>query len=286
MKKILLPLTMLMIVLILSGCGVIEALIENDNQNIPEVVMTPEEIEGPEEPDETERDDTLPDPTPTEVEAVEGACYHPFLPIRDDATWEYEVDNASDYILRIEETRDDTFTMIQEIEEENISLTVDWYCTEDGLMRGSFGNLELLGEATDEDTPETDFAVIDWEGETLPAFELMEIDYNWTSSYTMDADMEVEGFTTTVQMLITLNHEVTSIEIVDVEAGTFDESFRVDTDGEMEMRMLMNDTTTTISELNFTSSTWYVEGVGMVRREDRSTGFTTITELVDSSLLD
>lgn len=214
-------------------------------------------------------------------------CYHPYFPIIEGASWTYDDDLDEDYIIRIEETRENSFTMTQQLlNDENFLFTADWYCSEEGILRGSFAQVDLINQAAGgEESPEFEFETLEWEGETLPSPELLDIDYAWTSSYKLAANFDIEGFSDTFEVNVTIDHEIASIEEVTVPAGTFPEAIRVDSTGQIDMSSFLGGNTPFLNNFDFSYSTWYVEGIGMVESSSNISGFDTGVRLTESSLL-
>ena len=114
----------------------------------------------------------------------------------------------------------------------------------------------------------------------------MEIGYTWTSTYTLSAEVNLEGFSQTMQIQVSIDHTISAIEAVTVPAGTFPEAYRVDSTGSIEMLMIMGESSNPLSSFAFNFSTWYVEGLGMVKSSSEFSGISSATELIDSSLLE
>jgi hypothetical protein len=189
--------------------------------------------------------------------------------------------------LRIEETGENSFTMIQEMTQSDAMYSADWYCSEKGILRGSFGQVDLLNQAAGgEETPKFEFEAIEWEGETLPSPELIELDYAWTSNYKLSANLEIEGISQTSEVRVSIAHKIGAIESVTVPAGTFPEAVRVDSHGEIDMILVMGESTIPFSGLDFDYSTWYVEGLGMVKSSNIFSGYANDVVPTESSLID
>jgi hypothetical protein len=170
---------------------------------------------------------------------------------------------------------------------DNTIFTANWFCSEDGLLRGSFGQVEMLNQSLgEEDSPEFEFETLEWEGYTLPAPELIEVGYSWTSDYKLSADFNLEAFASSMEVIVQIQHTVAAIEEVTVPAGTFPNAIRVDSSGNIEMLMMMGETSNVLNNVDFDYITWYVEGIGMVKSSDDYMGYSTGTELVESSFLD
>ena len=293
MKKIALPLMILTFTLLLSSCALNEPELENNDQNIPEVNITPEPTESSEITERSEAEGvsevieptaSLPEPTPTVEMVVDGPCNHPLFPIFDGASWHYEDNLDGGYIVVLEETGQDSFMMTQEVINDGLTITVTWYCIEGGLLSGSVFDLDMLGSGD----PGTSMIIhnIDMEGQTLPSYELMALGYGWQSTYNLAADLVIGGETIEADLLISMDHVMAAIEPITVPAGTFPEAHRIDTTAKAEIRVFMNGIPTTLNETDFTRSNWYAEGVGMIKGEYYEGGLSSIEELISFSFLD
>lgn len=259
-------------------------------QEQPEPTLTetlPQEEPPAEEPQQTP---TLEAATaaPAEPQAdTDTQCYHPYFPIIEGASWTYDDTLDEDYTMRIEETSEDSFKMTQEMLNENVIFTAEWFCSKDGILRGSFGQLDLINQASgDEETPEFQFETLEWEGQTLPSPELLEIGYAWTSFYKLSANIDIEALSQSTEMEVIVDHEIVDSEEVTVPAGTFSEVIRVDSDGVILITLVDEENSTPIGASNFKYSTWYVKDLGMVKTTSEASGFTTGVSLIESSLLD
>ena len=117
------------------------------------------------------------------------ACYHPFLPVIDGATWTYSEIMESDYTLTMKIIDENTFIMDQELHDDGTIFSVEWFCSEDGLLQGTFADVDLFGNSTDFEDMDLSFETLNWEGQTLPDADLIEVGYTWTASYTLSSEM-------------------------------------------------------------------------------------------------
>ena len=285
---------------LLFACGITDPMLEAADQSeesfvediAPEVALETQpqqENEMTEEPQETEQinEESQSVGDPINQPDKNNACYHPYFPITDGAYWTYQESAGEDYQLRVTETGQDTFTLTQEMLNDDAVFTADWFCSENGILSGSFGQVDLLNQAADvEGSPEMEFETLVWEGETLPEPALMVPGYAWSTNYQMNAEMNIESFMQTFEAHVTVEHEIGAIEEVTVPAGVFPEAVRVDSRGVIEMILAMGETTMPVSGFEFIYSTWYVENVGMVKSSSDTTGLTNLVELVESSHLD
>ena len=294
MKQKFLPVFLILSAFFLFGCGLTN-LFAGDNATPPASpqaeATTPIQPTSTTQPQQTtepteQEESSESEPTTTVFAETDSVCYHPFFPIVEGASWTYDDDFDSGYTITVEETGQDTFLMTQEMENEDAVFMAEWYCGEDGLLRGTFGQMDILSEATGEENPEFAFTTLEWEGETLPAPELMEPGYTWTSEYRLEAELNIEGFSGTSEVMVSIDHEIAAIEEVTVPAGTFPEAYRVDSRGEVGFAMFMGEDSSPINALDFNFRTWYVEGLGMVKSADEFTGYSSTVELISSSLLE
>ncbi len=293
MKRKLVPVLLILSSFFLFACGLTDMIMGDETQipNLPQEETMAEESGG--EDSEDEPTEEMNEPTPAESAQLdtESACYHPLFPVVEGASWTYDYESGEGYTLRIEETGEDTFTMSQTMEgdmegEEEMVYTIDWYCSENGLLRGTFGQLELLSESAEMEGADFSFETLEWEGQTLPAPELLEEGYTWTTEYQLRGEMNLEGAATAVDVTVVMDYTVGAIEEVSIPAGTFPEAVRIDNTSDIEISIAAGETNVPMSTMNFSSSTWYAEDIGMLKTETAFSGFSTDVELVESSLID
>jgi len=217
---------------------------------------------------------------------MDSNCYHPFFPITEGAFWAFQLSTGESYTMTVTNVTDESFTLTQDFTESDLVLSVDWFCSEDGLLVGDFAQVDFLNQSGGEDGVEMTFDTISWEGETLPAEDLLEVGYEWTATYHMKGDITMAGVMSTAESTVVINYVIAAIEEVTVPAGTFAEAYRVDSTGDIAINMDFNGATLPLTSINFGSSSWYVEGVGLVKTADYFTDYTSGMELIDSNLLD
>ena len=197
---------------------------------------------------------------------MDSNCYHPFFPITEGAFWAFQLSTGESYTMTVTNVTDESFTLTQDFTESDLVLSVDWFCSEDGLLVGDFAQVDFLNQSGGEDGVEMTFDTISWEGETLPAEDLLEVGYEWTATYHMKGDITMAGVMSTAESTVVINYVIAAIEEVTVPAGTFAEAYRVDSTGDIAINMDFNGATLPLTGINFGSSSWYVEGVGLDRK--------------------
>ncbi len=240
-------------------------------------------------------------PMMTETEAVSTSgsglqpdassnCYNPFFPIVEGASWTYQfTDTKQTYSNQVSNVAQDSFTLTQTFYNndgtEDLVLTADWYCSSDGLLQGNFGQLDLLNQSGSDGGPEMTFETVKWEGETLPSPDLMQVGYEWEATYSLTGDINMQGIDTTADATVTIKYKVGAIEEVTTPAGTFANAYRVDSDGNIDIQMSMSGASVPINAIGFTSSSWYVENVGLIQTADTFSGMSTGMELIESNMI-
>lgn len=288
MKRKLFPLILIISALFLFACGLTNRVIDEGSQAIVDLVqeeiqIKPTATEEPQQPEDTENTQT-PSAQVMRIE-TDSACYHPLFPVVEGAYWTYQNPSGNGYTLTIDQTGVDTFTMTQEFYEEDTIFSVDWYCSDEGLLQGSFAQVDILDQATGDDNIEINYETLDWKGQTLPPFETMQIGKTWVVKYTMSGETTIGGFSTTLIAIVEIEYIVAAIEEITVPAGTFDEAYRIDSTGDIAISMGSDESNTPMNVVNYTFTTWYVEDIGMIKGSNDLIGESTTMELIDSSLL-
>jgi hypothetical protein len=280
-RRTILPLVLILSAIFFSACSQDGAATADSSSPTEETETIAENSDAAQMQSETME----PEESAAPQSGVVSACYHPFFPISEGAFWTFQEANGQEYTLSVDQTSGDTFTLKQVFDNSDLTLGMDWYCSEDGLLNGTFAQVDLFDQMTESDSPEITFETLEWEGSTLPPTELMAIGYHWTANYQMAGEMNIEGITSTTEVHVKIDNTIGAIEEVTVPAGTFSEAYRVDSIGEIEMVLAMGETVTPLTGSQFAYSTWYVEGIGMVKSSDDFSGLQADVALVASSLI-
>lgn len=280
MRKKVIPLILVISAFFLFSCGPnsIPTETEQDTPVMESTEVVWENAPATEEPVPTEDNSAMMDTTSN--------CYHPFFPISEGANWTYQLSTGESYTMTVTDVTEENFTLTQDFAESDLVLSVEWFCSDDGLLVGDFAQVDFLNQSSGEDGVEMSFDTFSWEGETLPAVDIFEVGYEWTATYNLQGDINMEGIVSTAEATVTINYMIAAIEEVTVPAGTFSEAYRVDSVGDISMTMELNGSTFPMTGVNFGSSSWYVEGVGLGKTADDFTGYESGMELIDSNLLD
>lgn len=278
MKRKWIPVVLVISAFFLFACS-LTGLFTGDNKSATDVPDNQVVTNPTEEPDEQQ-------PAPINEGKLNDVCNHPLFPIVEGATWTYQYETDEGYTMTIDEVDENRFTMTQVMDDENTVLTNEWYCSEDGILQGNFGQVNFLDESTELGDFELAFETIEWNGETLPPMDALEVGYTWNSDYTLTADVDMQGFNTTMEMTISIEHTLGAIEEVMVQAGTFPNAYRIDSVSSVTMNLGLGEAATPYTVQDFSYSSWYAKGVGMVKSDDEFAGYESMVELVSSSFLD
>lgn len=201
---------------------------------------------------------------PAEVALAPGECGNAFFPVVDGRVMTYTnnsgLEGTETYSITFSNVTDSSFTLSTAVGDGNVIAT-DWQCSVDGLLSPRFS--QLPG-----DMAQLSIEFVESTGVTVPAEEMFRVGQSWPTHYVANATMAVDD-STSVAMVQTMDmtNTVTRVEAVSVPAGDYPEAFVVETVGDISTEMNMGDTSVPGISLQLTYTSWYVEGVGMVRQE-------------------
>lgn len=106
---------------------------------------------------------TVMEPTATEISqtGINSACYHPYFPVIEGANWTYAYASGESYTMSIEETGENSFLMAQEFDDEDTKYTAEWNCSDDGILRATFGQADILNEISGEEEFKFEFEALE-----------------------------------------------------------------------------------------------------------------------------
>jgi len=218
----------------------------------PEATNTPEPTIAPEPTD------------PPAPAATSGSCDNPFFPVVEGRGLRYRNTipgiDTSEYTITYSMVSDSTFTGTISFDDGE-ALIQEWTCFDGGLLSPQL--IQLPG-GTEGITVEYS----DLEGLTLPPADQMQPGGSWTTRYTASATMPDTGDGSMTMIQVTdMVSTVTGTESVTVPAGTYENAVRVETTGNITMTMAIGDQTAPSSDIEMSYTSWYVEGIGLVRQE-------------------
>lgn len=208
-----------------------------------------------------------------------GYCGNAFYPVIEGRVYHYGTTSSlgnSEYSNSYSDVTDSSFTITTTMSDDS-ALSANWQCTAEGLVSPQILQFPV-------DVGDLEVTFVDTTGLTIPSEDMFQVGKSWPFHYVATATMNIEGtFSMDITQVVDLTHAVTAIEAVSVPAGDFPNAVRVETTGTMASLLTPGATPQPgdMFPMNYTS--WYVEGVGLVRSEMPdlfSTGSSNITELL------
>lgn len=201
---------------------------------------------------------------PAEVALAPGECGNAFYPVVDGRVMTYATNStlpgAEEYSITYSNVTDSSFTLSTDVGDGNVFST-DWQCSADGLLSPTFSQLP-------DAMTQLSIEFVEATGVTVPAEDMFQVGQSWPTHYVANATMAVDD-STSMAMVQTMDmtNTVTGVEAVSVPAGDYPEAFVVETVGAISSEINMGDTTMPGIALELTYTSWYVEGIGVVRQE-------------------
>jgi hypothetical protein len=194
---------------------------------------------------------------PTSPRVAETACDHPYLPLRAGSSWTYSTpEGPVTWSVGSAGGSNDSAQTTMDLSMSEMSMTVHWDCTSQGIVSYDFGNLTVasLGNVAS-------MEVVDSSGVFLPAADLLVPGYSWSDNYTVVMHISDEGFAVDINTTVDETWRAAGIETITVPAGTF-EALRVDGTENVTVGGFMGagDVSVTVD-----ATYWYAKDVGIVR---------------------
>lgn len=222
------------------------------------------------EPTAAPTDEPAPEPTdppateePAEAAVATGECGNAFFPVVDGRTMTYstniDVDGITEYSTTFSNVTDSSFTFTTAFGEHTFE--TDWQCSEAGLLSPEASRLPNQMEGMT-------IEFVEAEGVTIPAEEQFQVGESWTTHYVANATITLDA-TTAMNTVQThdMTHTVTAVEPISVPAGDFPEAVRVETVATIGSTIIMGDLSQQGIDIDLNYTSWYAEGVGLVRQE-------------------
>lgn len=290
--RLVLFLMLLLVAAALVACGGDEAAEAPEAPAATEAVaeVTPVE-EAPAEPTAapptTEPTAAPPTAAPTEAPTepaaplfATGYCGHAFYPVVDGRVLHFTtnstLEGAGEYTTTYSNVTDSSFTLSTDVGDDMV-IAVNWQCSADGLLSPEFSQLPGGMEGMDIEFTEAS-------GISIPSEEMFQVGESWPLHYVANATMAVgDDASMQMQQTFDLTNTVTAIEAISVPAGDFPNAVRVETTGSISTAVNMGGQQQPGVSFDMNYTSWYAEGVGLVRQEMPDffgTGSNYITELV------
>ena len=202
--------------------------------------------------------------------SADNYCDNPFYPVSEGRTWRYRMTSqgeTSDFSFTSKDVTDDAFTHV--LSSEGVSTEIRWQCGPDGLFTTQVTSMFFMS------IPNFNVETIDVDGVALPPASQWQIGASWKTQFNVRVTMTIGEETIEGEGVISINNTITAIEPVSVPAGSFDNAYRVDAQGEYAFNVMGFET---IIQSN--STNWYAEGVGMVKSMSSDAEMNYLMELI------
>lgn len=202
--------------------------------------------------------------------SIDGYCDNPFYPVSEGRTWQYRMTSqgeTSDLSFTSQDVTDEAFTHV--LSSEGVSSEIRWQCGPDGLFTTQVASMFFMS------IPNFSVETIDVEGVAFPPASQWQIGATWKTQFNVRVTMAIGEETIEGEGVILINNTITAIEPVSVPAGSYDNAYRVDAQGEYAFSVMGFETT-----IQSNSTNWYAEGVGMVKSMSSDAEMSYLMELM------
>jgi hypothetical protein len=205
-----------------------------------------------------------------------GLCYNPYFPVKPNIVRTYKVHCPSgdvyEYTSSFSGITEESF--IEKLISSEFSIDVNWLCNNDGLIQSDYSELPFEGESEGfEITTES------YEGVILPSYDQWVVGYKWDTKYKVKATFTVESEEMAFDGDAIITNEIASIEPVTVPYGTYADAIKINSKKTINQETKIEGSSMSFSAVSDISS-WYVEGIGLVKKVSKSECGTTLVELL------
>ncbi|GAB4570556.1 MAG: hypothetical protein Fur0017_17380 [Anaerolineales bacterium] len=213
-----------------------------------------------------------------EIPSGSGDCANLYLPVIAGATWNYSVTGpTSDTFTRSITSANANGFADQDVYASGVTRQAEWNCKDGNLISLSPGGNAANVTASEVSTELQTTAFL---GVTLPA--TINPGDSWTQSHVLEGTQTIGGESFPLSSNVNSNCTAAGIESITVPAGTFD-AMRVDCQMSMDVTISMPELPVS-SSLSLSGTTWYAEGVGMVKTSATGGGMDSVTELTSYNI--
>jgi len=209
-----------------------------------------------------------------------GACGVSYFPILADTTWVYRIAEENDLYVEnrvwYEEITDDCFVWMQEMDgDPPVTAQSGWTCSDEGLISTDFATtnvpamLDAMGYGY-----EYEIETLEFSGITFPAEDMWFVGSEWTGTWKVTGDINVEDLGLVNAVIdVTMNNLIAAEEPVTVPAGSYDRAMRVDSIMQLDISITMEGLTIPSIKGEYSLSSWYVQGVGLVKQTSEDVAY-------------
>lgn len=246
----------LIIVFLLSACS------KDAQQNVQDKEISEQSIEEP------------------QPAVMSGACGVSYFPILPDTTWVYRLKDESGLFVETrvwyEEITEDSFIWNQEMDSDPpVTTRSAWICSDEGLVSTDFAtiNLPAVLDAMGYDY-EYEIETLEFSGITFPSNEQWFVGSQWTGNWQVTGDVMVEDLGLVNAVIdVTMENTITAEEPITVPTGSYDNAMRIDSIMSLRISLKMEGMTIPTIKGEYSTSSWYVKSVGMVKQSSEDTTY-------------
>lgn len=221
-------------------------------------------VEPTAEPPTAEPTAAEPTAAPPAAAFSTGDCGNAFYPVVEGRVLTYRSNIAgigeTTYTTTYSDVSDTSFTITTGIGDGQ-AVVQTWRCSGEGMLSPEFSQMPGGLEGVQVEFTEAS-------GVSIPSEDTLRNGGAWSTHYVANATMpDLGAGAMAFEQTIDLENSVVGVEAVTVPAGDFPEAIRVDTAGTISMAMGAGDATQPATAFDIAYSSWYVEGVGVVRQD-------------------
>ena len=249
--------------------------IQNRVDTPPLTLLLPVLLPGREVAGQTPDESTDVPSQPSGGYVSQTACDHPYLPLRQGASWSYSTDYGPMSWAVTSVSGDLTSaTASMEMSVPGGSLTYTWDCGSQGVVSFEFGSMGLSTGAG-----VGNLTITSNSGSILLPPDQMVPGASWSNTYTQEINAGAAGVDVNITVDVSESFTATGFETISTGAGTFD-ALRIDGTGTYSTSGALTGSFTTTSQFSY----WLAPGVGFVRMDSSSEGTSSVSELVGYSV--
>lgn len=211
---------------------------------------------------------------------LSGACGVSYFPILPDTTWLYRMKDENGLFVETrvwyEDITDDSFVWNQEMDSDPpVTAQSGWTCSDEGLVSTDFAttNVPAVLDAMGYDY-EYEIETLEFSGITFPSNELWFVGSQWTGNWEVTGDVTVEDLGLVNAVIdVTMENTIAAEEPITVPAGSYEKAMRVDSIMKLDISITMEGMTIPAIKGEYTTSSWYVQGVGLVRQSSEDSTY-------------
>jgi hypothetical protein len=205
------------------------------------------------------------------------ACDHPYLPLRPGATWTYTSSDGYGYAWVVNGVSGDLSNATASVtfNFDTGSISYEWLCSPEGILYDTSASISVEGATFN-------YTIGNQSGATILSFAQLTPGAQWNSSHTMSITWEAEGVSGSSTTDVSETHTAGAAQSLTGGLGTFDVIPVTSNSTHVSTSLFAGQSFT--NTLNQTSTVYYAYGIGIIRFEYSSEGYSGSSELVSYSV--